>query len=620
MYFLFACIQVLHRCICLSYLQSGMSTRARLYSLVFVLSLIGPGQAFLDDEVAVSLNPFQLSCSPRHVVNQVTRDVTIRCAHDGPNRSKLGTVTRIRLLKKSPTAITKWQLLAEQRGSGDVPHSPLNIPVSGRIDSDTVPGTFLSITWPLAVDDTFGVYRCDVIGFLHNSIDMASEVSPQMNIMNEEVDARDMFSLLDPIGHELSSLKNRMIQFNENITSLNENVISVKGELEHGNTKVASLKQQIDLVNEIVLSTKTLKDDVNGRLNSLGTDVNMINSTLATVPDNVAIVEGQVTSINEDLDSISGHVDSVIEDVSSLKLNAIGLHGDFRSANTTVESAKETLMVANLNLDSVGVLSDSAAGTVDDLQREAKQVKEQMVLLGKKLQSVKDQVSSLTETVGDYNADALHSWPKGVFALLQPTTGCPVDLTFFGRTERYFKIHTESIHENQDDAPDFLGHYAKTSERGKEFITLWFCEANGLHNTVAWPRGSYCINQLFQETCPDGFEESNVYIDSEDLDNEEDYTTRSVKEGANLLFCCRSDGSHAEAIQLPTYKPFLLYRSGGHCQRVEGMDVSEGAVLIDTENWNNLDSARGPILPDVVLSGHNKPEPMVINLCHYIKS
>ena len=45
-----------------------------------------------------------------------------------------------------------------------------------------------------------------------------------------------------------------------------------------------------------------------------------------------------------------------------------------------------------------------------------------------------------------------------------------------------------------------------------------------------------------------------------------------------LKYCCRDDGDHATAIALPHRVAFLLFRKGGKCQRVIGMNVSEVKV------------------------------------------
>ncbi|GFN85148.1 hypothetical protein PoB_001165400 [Plakobranchus ocellatus] len=132
------------------------------FTVLLVLSLSHPSPGFLSDDVTVvSLPPFDLTFTPAHVVRHVTRDVKLLCAHQTDDPTQLQEVSWIRMLMKTSSG---WGLLAEQRDNEDEPQSTYNVSVSARITKD-IKDTFLQITWPVATEDTFGTYRCDVIRF-----------------------------------------------------------------------------------------------------------------------------------------------------------------------------------------------------------------------------------------------------------------------------------------------------------------------------------------------------------------------------------------------------------------------------------------------------------------------
>ena len=206
----------------------------------------------------------------------------------------------------------------------------------------------------------------------------------------------------------------------------------------------------------------------------------------------------------------------------------------------------------------------------------------------------------------------LTQWPGGFYALLQPKTGCPVDLAFFGGTHQFHKIHTES----RDSKSSALGRHVTFHSDSKNFVTLEFCEVTKQFNTERWPRGSFCVNKQIHKYCPAGFTDGSVYFDTQDKDavaearnNVADYV-----HDPRLYFCCQDPGSAGDPIQLPTSSPFLLYRYGGVCQAVQGMSVSEERVEIDTEDDRNADSVSGSH-PDVEMADST----IKFYLCYYTK-
>ena len=221
-------------------------------------------------------------------------------------------------------------------------------------------------------------------------------------------------------------------------------------------------------------------------------------------------------------------------------------------------------------------------------------------MMGRRLSNVEKFMSGLTQ------------WPGGFYALLQPKTGCPVDLAFFGGTHKFHKIHTEG----NDHPSSALGRHVVFSSGSNNFVTLEFCEVTKQFNTESWPQGSFCVHKQIHKSCPAGFTDGYVGFDTED--------TSPVGEARNnvvdtvydpyVFFCCQDSGSAGDPIQLPTSSPFLLYRYGGVCQAVQGMSVSEEYLKVDTEDDRNVDKVTGSH-PDVEMADSI----IKMHLCHYTK-
>ncbi|GFO47888.1 MACPF domain-containing protein 2 [Plakobranchus ocellatus] len=394
-------------------------------SLALVLAAMGdPSQALLSDATRAPLTLFDLTYTPAHVVKSLTRNVSLLCAHQNDNQSHLQEITRIRLLKKTSSV---WTLLAELRDNEDEPQAMFGGKVSAKI-SQNIREIFLQITWPVATEETFGTYRCDVIGFEWRTKGILTEVTSEVAILKGEVTADDMMEVFQQTSKELAEVKN---------------------------------------------------------------------------------------STNE-------------------------------------------------------------------------------------LKSFKNQ---------------LITWPEGQFALLQPKTGCPVDLTFFGGTERYVRIHTESSSgsTNGNSHSSVLHTGTLSRENAQNFFTLRFCEASGIFNTDPWPAGSYCINKINSAICPRGLCSGYFRMDLEDTNLVEDFTSKVTRGSSYLNFCCMSSGSPQTTISLPTRSSFILYRLGGQCQEVAGMSVSSETIRIDTEDSANNDLVSGAS-PDIDISDDN---PTTIHLCFY---
>ena len=150
----------------------------------------------------------------------------------------------------------------------------------------------------------------------------------------------------------------------------------------------------------------------------------------------------------------------------------------------------------------------------------------------------------------------------------------------------------------------------------KGSITTNFCvKTNPMTIQLNWPRGSYCIGQ--KGMCPNGFHDGYIKWDDKDLWNKnkhQDVLPDGKYDRDTLInFCCRSDnGNPTNPIQMPTEKPFVLYRYGGKCQKVVGMRDEEDYILWINEFTRNKDETGGSFPDDDGGKREHK-----LHYCHY---
>ncbi|GFS27584.1 MACPF domain-containing protein 2 [Elysia marginata] len=479
--------------------------------------------SFIDQNEA--LTPFQLTYVPAHVVRHMTKQVSIRCAHEDDSQvSSLQDISRIRLLKKT-SDLSGWQLLAELRDNEDKPKAFINVSVTANIDED-IRQNFIQIVWPVATGETYGIYRCDVIGFDRNTFLNKAEVTSEVSLLEENVTTTDMLDMF----------------------------LETKDEMHHIEDDTHHLEDDIQLLNYRVGNITQQVQDQGDKLSQLDGNVDTVSKSLNLVSDDVSVLKRDVGTIKSEMDSV-----------------------------------------------------DENARKIDLLNRDLESARRDMTSLGSP--------TGTPPTSG--RLSLLMSWPTGRFALLQPKTGCPVDLTFFGGNNKYWQIHTESsVSGSRNAVSDILSPKTLSKNNGNNFLTLKFCEANGVLNTAAWPSGSYCINRVYGVPCPYGFNEGEVSMDLEDTNYISEYTARSVhRNGQKMAFCCMSSGYASTVITLPTHSPFILYRRAGRCQEISRMAVTQETIIVDTENSGNQDSKSGTY-PDLDLTGGST---IKMYLCHYTK-
>ena len=117
-----------------------------------------------------------------------------------------------------------------------------------------------------------------------------------------------------------------------------------------------------------------------------------------------------------------------------------------------------------------------------------------------------------------------------------------------------------------------------------------------------------------------GLVEAKIQWDDEDDSNSNSYTGQvpdGVYGGNTLIkYCCRTDGYATNAINLPTDKSFVLFKSNTNlCQKVNKMRESEGYFRWDSEDDNPSSLKQGPINVELD-SGKN----IKLHYCYYSPS
>ena len=451
------------------------------------------------------------------------------------------------MLKKSTSG---WQLLAELRDNEVKPTAHIDVSVSATISSN-IRETFLEIIWPVATDATFGIYRCDVVGFDSKNFAITTEMTPEMALLEENLTASDVYNLVVETRDEVHHLEN---------------------DTDHLEGGLGDLEERLTNLSEHVHGQ-------GGEVSQFGDDVDAIRQILDSVTVDFALLKGDVASLRRENDL-------VIENTKNINT----------SLARNVESVKEK--VDSIAADQV----ESVSKIEDDMNENTRKFDG----LTKDVETLKEKVDSIAILFSK------PFWPEGKFALLQPKDGCPVGLTFLGVGDKYWQIHTESSSGSatKNAFSDALPPNTVSKVNRNNFLTLRFCESNISFSKRSWPSGSYCINKIEGFNCPAGLNQGYVHFDEEGTKH-----VRASKMNHYFYFCCMTSGYSSNAITLPTHSPFLLYRRGGQCQQVSGMNVSEETVTVDTEKSNNDDGESGSVPDvDIHLYGHTV---VTLHLCYY---
>ena len=195
---------------------------------------------------------------------------------------------------------------------------------------------------------------------------------------------------------------------------------------------------------------------------------------------------------------------------------------------------------------------------------------------------------------------------------------------------------TQSTGGDVDWSSDITSHVGV--EFGSNTITLTYCvknfERNPSEAKFEWPKGSYCIARKGADppkkytklssgarSCPDNFNGGSITWN----DHKSKILRKSLNKKWSILpdgiydknthieYCCRSDGSVSDPMLLPDMDPFVLYRYGGKCQKVDGATVNEHFIKFDdTSVLRSHSACAGNHPDDANCNGDHK-----IYLCAY---
>ncbi|BFZ22134.1 hypothetical protein BsWGS_25173 [Bradybaena similaris] len=230
--------------------------------------------------------------------------------------------------------------------------------------------------------------------------------------------------------------------------------------------------------------------------------------------------------------------------------------------------------------------------------------------------SLLQDVDRLTQEVARLkDTGVFRYWPEGTYALLTPDSGCPENVGALWAAG-FRKFHTESTDRNYDSVSTPSHLQAPITERviTDNFMYQHFCVNAGRSPGPAWPRGSYCINQV-TELCPGGFGSGFIKWQDEVNGSKAEVVGAApfgsyAVNSTIVYYCCRSDGPAGTPIYLPKSRAFYLYRFNGACQEVVGMNTSPGNMIFDTDSAN-ADAYQNTFHPDGAINDVH------IELCYY---
>ena len=200
-------------------------------------------------------------------------------------------------------------------------------------------------------------------------------------------------------------------------------------------------------------------------------------------------------------------------------------------------------------------------------------------------------------------------WPYGTYSLIQSASGCPS-----GWSSGWRHQDNEDSNNANSWSPSNLNSYAKI-ELGRNIKTHYCTKIFSSNTGFTWPSGTYCIAR-YGNTCPSGFSTGYREWDDEDSRNANGYSgiLPDGTYGRNTLiqYCCRTDGNPSNHIILPTNTPFVLYRYGGVCQKVRGMNnPTYLSIHFDDEDSRNANSCQGSYPDGACGRNHD------VNFCYY---
>ena len=581
-----------------------------LFMCLFVLH---HSLASLNNDDSDRVETFQLTVTPAQVNRHTTDKMALRCERNPKVKTEMHQIFTMKIVKQSKTG---WSVVAEQKIEETSPRVEGGVTASSQLMGD-ISSVFLQVNWDTIGSDNFGKFMCDVAG-VDAQYNFVNGHSSEIDIQESKI-PKDYFVLLlkktnkmaeelnETIQTEIPSLKKGLedlgISTENKLETLDESTDrKLKSLDESTETKIKSLEESTDT------KITALDDEVSSTERKLKSLDDSTNTRFTTLDDEVSSTEIKLKSLD---DSTNTRFTTLDGDVSSTEIKLKSLDD---STNTRITTLNDDMSSTKRKLENLDDSTDKRITTLDgEMSSTERKLKSLDDSTDKRITTLDGEMSSTEKRLETLELflGGLTQWPRGFYALLQPKTGCPVDLAFFGGTHKFHKIHTEG----GDYHTSALARHVAFKSDSNYFITLEFCEVTKQFNTESWPQGSFCVHKQIHKSCPAGFTKGYVKFDSKDGSAAVAEARNNVADelhNPQLYFCCQDSGPASVPIQLPTSSPFLLYRHGGVCQAVQGMSVSEEYLKVDTENDSNYDSVSDSH-PDVEMGDST----IKFHLCYY---
>ena len=209
------------------------------------------------------------------------------------------------------------------------------------------------------------------------------------------------------------------------------------------------------------------------------------------------------------------------------------------------------------------------------------------------------------------------NWPNGMYALPAPKEGCPK----YWSTGRRTQTNGDNF-----DWSSSIGRRIAVSFM-ESTITLQYCVKTRTDRDLGrgfdWPEGSYCIARKGR-FCPPHFKEGSItwndkksFLRRKSLNRQwGELPDGEYDKNTKMYFCCRNDASASDPMMFPISEPFVLYRYGGTCQKINGTEVQEDFVKFDSMSLVNSKNECTGFYPD----DDNCSEDHVLHFCHYSRA
>lgn len=169
--------------------------------------------------VMSSSDGFVLELTPSFIDTIFTENVTLKC-HPGGYTDIDGSFRSVRILKQDMTL--NWTVVAEiEDDKENVAVYGHNVMTSGHVGGYM--DTYLTIMWPIAVQDTLGTYRCDIVGFKVNQ-DFVWEKTEEIVISERNATVQEVYTLVKETNVEMKkeflALSVRIDNIEDSLTNL----------------------------------------------------------------------------------------------------------------------------------------------------------------------------------------------------------------------------------------------------------------------------------------------------------------------------------------------------------------------------------------------------------------